>query len=192
MEIDVKTTVYRGDPNDFNVIAEIPGTDLAHEIVIVGGHLQSLPHGTGAIDNAAGSTTSMEAVRILKAIGARPRRTIRVGLWGGHDGVCRCRGEVARRSPPRVREPRRPDRGRTARLSWRVGKTVTTPSTRAVAADPRGTGAGPPPPQQIDRQRRLMAAPALECIISTIVHQCGRWTVRIQIGAELLPVGTSE
>ena len=113
MEIDVKTTVYRGDPTDYNVIAEIPGTDLAHEIVIVGGHLQSLPHGTGAIDNAAGSTTSMEAVRILKAIGARPRRTIRVGLWGGHDGVCRCRGEVARRSP-RVREPRRPDRGRTA------------------------------------------------------------------------------
>jgi hypothetical protein len=99
MEIDVKTTVYRGDPNDFNVIAEIPGTDLAHEIVIVGGHLQSLPHGTGAIDNAAGSTTSMEAVRILKAIGARPRRTIRVGLWGGHDGVCRCLGEVARGSP---------------------------------------------------------------------------------------------
>ena len=86
MELDVRTTVYRGDPNDFNVIAEIPGTDLAHEIVIVGGHLQSLPHGTGAIDNAAGSTTSIEAVRILKAIGARPRRTIRVGLWGGHDG----------------------------------------------------------------------------------------------------------
>ncbi len=86
MEIEVRTTVYRGDPNDFNVIAEIPGTDLAHEIVIVGGHLQSLPHGTGAIDNAAGSTTSIEAVRILKAIGARPRRTIRVGLWGGHDG----------------------------------------------------------------------------------------------------------
>ncbi len=86
MELDVRTTVYRGDPNDFNVIAEIPGSDLAHEIVIVGGHLQSLPHGTGAIDNAAGSTTSIEAVRILKAIGARPRRTIRVGLWGGHDG----------------------------------------------------------------------------------------------------------
>ena len=86
MEIEVRTTVYRGDPNDFNVIAEIPGTDRAHEIVIVGGHLQSLPHGTGAIDNAAGSTTSIEAVRILKAIGARPRRTIRVGLWGGHDG----------------------------------------------------------------------------------------------------------
>lgn len=86
MEIEVRTNFYRGDPNDFNVVADIPGTDLAHEIVVVGGHLQSVAVGTGAIDNAAGSVTSMEAVRILKAIGAQPRRTIRVGLWGGHDG----------------------------------------------------------------------------------------------------------
>lgn len=86
MEIEVRTNFYRGDPRDFNVIAEIPGTDLADEIVIVGGHLQSVPVGGGAIDNAAGAVTSMEAVRILKAIGVKPRRTIRVGLWGGHDG----------------------------------------------------------------------------------------------------------
>jgi hypothetical protein len=86
MEIEIRTNFYRGDPHDFNVIAEIPGTDLAHEIVIVGGHLQSVPVGSGAIDNAAGAVTSMEAVRILKAIGVKPRRTIRVGLWGGHDG----------------------------------------------------------------------------------------------------------
>jgi carboxypeptidase Q len=87
MEIEIRTTVYRGEPIDHNVIAEIPGTDLAHEIVIVGGHFQSVPVGTGAIDNAAGSVTAMEAVRILKAIGVKPRRTIRVGLWGGHDGA---------------------------------------------------------------------------------------------------------
>ncbi|KPL07101.1 hypothetical protein AMJ86_05860 [bacterium SM23_57] len=86
MEIEIRTNFYRGDPHDFNVIAEIPGSDLAHEIVIVGGHLQSVPVGSGAIDNAAGAVTSMEAVRILKAIGVKPRRTIRVGLWGGHDG----------------------------------------------------------------------------------------------------------
>ncbi len=86
MEIEVRTNFYRDDPYDYNVIAEIPGTDLAHEIVIVGGHLQSVPVGSGAIDNAAGAVTSMEAVRILKAIGVKPRRTIRVGLWGGHDG----------------------------------------------------------------------------------------------------------
>jgi len=86
MEIEVRTNFYRGDPHDHNVIAEIPGTDLAHEIVIIGGHLQSVPVGSGAIDNAAGAVTSMEAIRILKAIGVKPRRTIRVGLWGGHDG----------------------------------------------------------------------------------------------------------
>lgn len=87
MELEVRTTLYTGDPTDFNVIAEITGTDLAHEIVMVGGHLQSYPHGTGAIDNAAGSVTSIEAMRILKAIKVNPRRTIRVGLWGGHDGT---------------------------------------------------------------------------------------------------------
>jgi hypothetical protein len=87
MEIEVKTTFYRGDVHDHNVIAEIPGTDLAHEIVINAAHLQSYPHGTGAIDNAAGVATAMEAMRILKAIGVKPRRTIRLGLWGGHDGT---------------------------------------------------------------------------------------------------------
>jgi carboxypeptidase Q len=86
MEIEVRTTVYKGDPHDHNVVAEIPGTDLAHEIVICGAHLQSLPIGTGAIDNVAGVVVAMEAMRILKAIGVKPRRTIRVGLWGGHDG----------------------------------------------------------------------------------------------------------
>jgi carboxypeptidase Q len=65
MEIEIRTTVYRGESVDHNVIAEIPGTDLAHEIVIIGGHLQSDYVGTGAIDNAAGSVTAMEAVRIL-------------------------------------------------------------------------------------------------------------------------------
>ena len=85
MEIEIKVDFIRGEPVDYNVVAEIPGTDLAHEIVVVGGHLQSEPVGTGAIDNAAGAVASMEAVRILKAIGAEPRRTIRVGLWGGHE-----------------------------------------------------------------------------------------------------------
>lgn len=87
MEIEVRTTVYKGDPHDHNVVAEIPGTDLADETVICGAHLQSLPIGTGAIDNVAGVVVAMEAVRILKAIGVKPRRTIRVGLWGGHDGA---------------------------------------------------------------------------------------------------------
>jgi carboxypeptidase Q len=78
MELEVRTTLYGGDPNDHNIIAEIPGTDLAHEIVINAAHFQSEPIGTGAIDNAAGSTTAIEAMRILKAIGVKPRRTVSV------------------------------------------------------------------------------------------------------------------
>jgi len=85
LEMEIKVNFIRGEPVDYNVVAEIPGTDLAHEVVICGGHLQSEPVGTGASDNAAGAVTAMEAVRILKAIGVKPRRTIRVGLWGGHE-----------------------------------------------------------------------------------------------------------
>ena len=93
MELEVRTTLYKGDPYDHNIIAEIPGTDLAHEIVINAAHFQSEPIGTGAIDNAAGSVTAIEAMRILKAIGVKPRRTIRIGLWGGHDGA----GDIGQR-----------------------------------------------------------------------------------------------
>jgi carboxypeptidase Q len=85
MLIELRVSFTRDDPYDYNVIAEIPGTDLAHEIVILGGHLQANPAGTGAIDDAAGVVIAMEAVRTLIAIGAQPRRTVRIGLWGGHE-----------------------------------------------------------------------------------------------------------
>ena len=88
MEIEIEAEFSGSDTSDTtdtNVIAELPGSDLAHEIVIIGAHLQSEPVGTGAIDDASGVASSMEAMRILKAIGVQPRRTIRVGLWGGHE-----------------------------------------------------------------------------------------------------------
>ncbi len=69
----------------WNTIAEIPGTDRKDEIVMVGAHLDSWHGGTGATDNGAGSVVAMEAMRILKAIGAQPRRTIRIGLWSGEE-----------------------------------------------------------------------------------------------------------
>jgi carboxypeptidase Q len=71
--------------NGFNLIAEIPGTDLADEVVMIGAHFDSHHSGTGATDNAAGSAAMIEAMRILKAVGVRPRRTIRIGLWGGEE-----------------------------------------------------------------------------------------------------------
>jgi len=90
MEIETRVNYDDQDLQDSNVMAELPGTDLKDEIVMIGGHYDSEPAGTGATDNAAGSAIVMEAMRILKAVGARPRRTIRAALWGceeaGHLG----------------------------------------------------------------------------------------------------------
>ena len=69
----------------YNAIAEIVGTDKADEVVMLGGHLDSWHSATGATDNAIGCAIMMEAVRILQAVGAKPRRTIRVALWGGEE-----------------------------------------------------------------------------------------------------------
>jgi len=88
LRVNVQTRFYDVDGgNAYNVIAELPGTDpsVRDEVVMIGGHLDSWHTGVGATDNADGSTTVMEAMRILKAVGARPRRTIRVALWGGEE-----------------------------------------------------------------------------------------------------------
>src|SRR5580765_6822089 len=71
----------------FNVVAELPGADpvLKSEVVMIGGHLDSWHSGTGATDNGAGCAVALEAIRILKTIDARPRRTIRVALWTGEE-----------------------------------------------------------------------------------------------------------
>jgi carboxypeptidase Q len=85
VELDVKAAFHEDDTNGYNVVAELPGTDKKGELVMVGAHLDSWHPGTGATDNAAGSAVMMEAIRILKAIDARPRRTVRLGLWGGEE-----------------------------------------------------------------------------------------------------------
>jgi len=87
LRIEVGARSYENDLNSYNVLAEIPGTDpmLRDEVVFVGAHLDSWHTGTGATDNADGATAVMEAMRILAAVQARPRRTIRVALWGGEE-----------------------------------------------------------------------------------------------------------
>lgn len=97
LEADVKTKFYDTDIKGYNVIAEIPGTDpvLKNEIVMLGGHLDSWQGATGATDNAAGSAVMMEVMRILKATGLQPKRTIRIALWGGEEqGLLGSRGYV--------------------------------------------------------------------------------------------------
>ena len=88
VELNVETKFYDETTlNGFNTIAEIPGTDpaLTDEVVLLGAHFDSVAAATGATDNATGSAAMMEAVRILKAVGVKPRRAIRVGLWGGEE-----------------------------------------------------------------------------------------------------------
>jgi len=87
LEISLTTTFDSSDTKGYNVIAEIPGADpqLSDQVVMLGGHFDSWHSGTGAVDNGAGSAVVLEAVRILKAIDAKPRRTIRVALWGGEE-----------------------------------------------------------------------------------------------------------
>ncbi len=85
MTIDINVEFQDNDPNGYNTIAEIPGTDKADEIVMLGGHLDSWHGGTGATDNGAGCAVMMEAVRIIQTLGLKPRRTIRIGLWSGEE-----------------------------------------------------------------------------------------------------------
>ena len=89
MEVDVRIRMNESDMQGYNVIAEIPGGDLAHEVVAIGAHLDSWHSGTGATDNASGVSVMLEAMRILRAIDARPRRTIRILLWSHEEGGLR-------------------------------------------------------------------------------------------------------
>jgi hypothetical protein len=99
VELNIETTEYPenpASPNGINVVGEIPGSDLAHEVVILGAHLDSTPGATGATDNATGSSAMLEAVRVIKSLGLQPRRTIRVALWGGEEqGLLGSRAYVA-------------------------------------------------------------------------------------------------
>jgi carboxypeptidase Q len=85
LQMDIANKFYDDDLDAFNVLAEIPGTDKADEIVMLGAHFDSWHAGTGATDNAAGSAVMMEAMRILKTTGLKPRRTVRLALWGGEE-----------------------------------------------------------------------------------------------------------
>ncbi len=84
MAVNLKVQFHDEDRNH-NTVAEIPGTDLKDQVVMLGGHLDSWHSGTGATDNAAGVAVCMEAVRILKKSGLKPRRTIRIALWTGEE-----------------------------------------------------------------------------------------------------------
>jgi len=85
LSMNIDNRFYDADLNSFNVVAELPGTDKADEVVMLGAHFDSWHTGTGATDNAAGSAVMMEAMRLLKVSGVKLRRTVRIGLWGGEE-----------------------------------------------------------------------------------------------------------
>ena len=97
MAVDLQVQFYQDDLMAYNTVAEIPGSDLKGEVVMLGAHLDSWHSGTGATDNGVGVAAVMEAVRILKALKLQPRRTIRIGLWSGEEqGIFGSKAYVAR------------------------------------------------------------------------------------------------
>ena len=85
LEFDIRSHIVPEGSTSYNVVGEIYGSDKKDEVVMLGGHLDSWHSATGATDNAIGCATMMEAARILKAIGVKPRRTIRVACWSGEE-----------------------------------------------------------------------------------------------------------
>jgi len=85
LEFNIQNRTYPEGKTTYNVVAEIPGSDKADEVVMLGGHLDSWHSATGATDNAAGSAVMMEAARVIQSLGLKPRRTIRVALWSAEE-----------------------------------------------------------------------------------------------------------
>jgi carboxypeptidase Q len=112
LEVNIETKFTGDHEHGFDTVAEIPGNDpkLKDQVVMVGGHLDSWISGTGATDNGAGSIVAMEAVRILKSLGVKPKRTIRIALWSGEEeGLYGSQGYVKQHfgtfAEPKVPEP---------------------------------------------------------------------------------------
>ena len=117
MEVEVQARFTQDDLQGYNIVAELPGTDkkLKDELVMLGGHFDSWHAGTGATDNAAGCAVAVEAVRILKAAGVQPRRTIRIALWDGEEqGFIGSRGYVTNHFFDRSKKEKKPEYDRLA------------------------------------------------------------------------------
>lgn len=136
LELNVANTFYDDDPMQYDTIAEIPGTDKKDEIVMLGAHLDSWHAGTGATDNGAGSIVMMEAVRILKALDIKPRRTIRIGLWSGEEqGLLGSQGYVEQHfgsRPPITDDPNM--KGMPTLLRREAGPVTVKPEQAKVSA----------------------------------------------------------
>ena len=135
LELSVTNMFYDEDPMQYDTIAEIPGTDKKDEVVMLGAHLDSWHTGTGATDNGAGSIVMMEAVRILKAIGVTPRRTIRIGLWSGEEeGLLGSQGYVEQHFGSRPPSDDPSMKGTPTLLRRDAGPVTVKPEQKKVSA----------------------------------------------------------
>lgn len=138
IETNVAVEWQDRDLNGYNTVAEIPGSDpnLKEEIVMLGGHMDSWHSGTGATDNAAGCAVTMEAVRIIQALGLKPRRTIRIALWSGEEqGLLGSRAYVAQHF------------GRMeSQTTTAAGNGTATGASRGASTGAAGPPSTPPPP----------------------------------------------
>jgi len=135
VELNVISSFYDDDPMQYDTIAEIPGTDKKDEVVMLGAHLDSWHAGTGATDNGAGSVVMMEAVRILKALDVKPRRTIRIGLWSGEEqGLLGSQGYVEQHfgSRPPMDDPNM--KGMPTLLRREAGPVTVKPEQAKISA----------------------------------------------------------
>jgi len=135
LELNVNNTFYDDDPMQYDTIAEIPGTDKKDEVVMLGAHLDSWHAGTGATDNGAGTIVMMEAVRILKALDIKPRRTIRIGLWSGEEeGLLGSQGYVEKHfgARPPMDDPAM--KGMPTLLRREAGEVTVKPEQAKVSA----------------------------------------------------------
>jgi hypothetical protein len=135
LELNVTNQFYDDDPMQYDTIAEIPGADKKDEVVMLGAHLDSWHAGTGATDNGAGTIVMMEAVRILKALDIKPRRTIRIGLWSGEEeGLLGSQGYVEQHfgSRPPMDDPNM--KGMPTLLRRDAGPVTTKPEQAKVSA----------------------------------------------------------
>ena len=97
LEVSVAARFHDEDTMAYNIIGEIPGTDLAGETAMIGASIDSWHTGTGATDNAVGTAVALEVMRIFQELKLKPRRTVRVGIWGGEEqGRLGSRAYVAR------------------------------------------------------------------------------------------------
>jgi hypothetical protein len=113
LEVNVQNTFHEDDLDAFTIVGEIPGTDKADEVVMLGAHFDSWHTGTGATDNAAGAAVMLEAMRVLQTTGLQMRRTVRIGLWTGEEqGIQGSRAYVTKHFADRETMQLLPEHGR--------------------------------------------------------------------------------